>query len=82
MAQFVVCFSVPFDEDDKDDSVWYLDHDYLENMYNMFKKVNGKNNLVIAAFLKNSYINRFYSVCRRAMNHDKWLVSVIKTAYM
>jgi 26S proteasome regulatory subunit N8 len=33
---------VPFDEDDKDDSVWFLDHDYLENMYNMFKKVNGE----------------------------------------
>lgn len=35
-------FSVPFDEDDRDDSVWFLDHDYLENMYGMFKKVNGK----------------------------------------
>lgn len=34
-------FSVPFDEDDKDKSVWFLDHDYLENMYGMFKKVNG-----------------------------------------
>lgn len=34
--------SVPFDEDDKDKSVWFLDHDYLENMYGMFKKVNGK----------------------------------------
>lgn len=33
---------VPFDEDDKDDSVWFLDHDYLENMYGMFKKVNGR----------------------------------------
>ena len=34
-------FTVPFDEDDKDKSVWFLDHDYLENMYGMFKKVNG-----------------------------------------
>lgn len=33
---------MPFDEDDKDKSVWFLDHDYLENMYGMFKKVNGK----------------------------------------
>lgn len=32
---------VPFDEDDKDKEVWFLDHDYLENMYGMFKKVNG-----------------------------------------
>lgn len=35
-------FAVPFDEDDKDKSVWFLDHDYLENMYGMFKKVNGQ----------------------------------------
>lgn len=33
---------VPFDEDEKDPSVWFLDHDYLENMYGMFKKVNGR----------------------------------------
>lgn len=42
---FLAFFSsslVPFDEDDKDDSVWFLDHDYLENMYGMFKKVNGR----------------------------------------
>ena len=32
-------FAVPFDEDDKDRDVWYLDHEYLENMYHMFKKV-------------------------------------------
>ena len=32
---------VPFDEDEKDKSVWFLDHDYLENMSTMFKKVNG-----------------------------------------
>lgn len=34
--------SVPFDEDAHDKSVWFLDHDYLECMYGMFKKVNGK----------------------------------------
>jgi len=38
----MLLFQVPFDEDDKDKSVWFLDHDYLENMYGMFKKVNGK----------------------------------------
>lgn len=32
-------FPVPFDEDERDKSVWFLDHDYLENKYNMFKKV-------------------------------------------
>ena len=25
--------------------MWFLDHDYLENMYGMFKKVNGKRGL-------------------------------------
>jgi len=39
-------FAVPFDEDDRDKSVWFLDHDYLENMYNMFKKVNSKERIV------------------------------------
>lgn len=39
-------FSVPFDEDDKDKSVWFLDHDYLENMYGMFKKVNAREKVV------------------------------------
>ncbi|EDS30084.1 Dual specificity tyrosine-phosphorylation-regulated kinase [Culex quinquefasciatus] len=31
-------FEVAFDEDDKDKSVWFLDHDYLENTYGIFKK--------------------------------------------
>ncbi|KAL9875539.1 26S proteasome non-ATPase regulatory subunit 7 [Glossina fuscipes] len=39
-------FAVPFDEDDKDKSVWFLDHDYLENMYGMFKKVNARERVV------------------------------------
>lgn len=33
--------SVPFEEDLSDPNVWFLDHDYLENMFAMFKKVNG-----------------------------------------
>ncbi|EDS40779.1 U520 [Culex quinquefasciatus] len=41
-------FAVPFDEDDKDKSVWFLDHDFLENTYGIFKKVN--------------LIRRYYSV--------------------
>lgn len=38
----MIFISVPFDEDDKDNSVWFLDMDYLEQLYGMFKKVNGK----------------------------------------
>ena len=40
----ILFFSVPFDEDAHDKSVWFLDHDYLEHMYGMFKKVNGRYN--------------------------------------
>ena len=58
---------VPFDEDSKEQNVWFLDHDYLENMYGMFKKVNGKRiftytfsllnkNAITIFFLKNSFI--------------------------
>jgi len=39
-------FAVPFDEDDRDKTVWFLDHDYLEQMFNMFKKVNAREKVV------------------------------------
>lgn len=39
-------FAVPFDEEDKDKDVWFLDHEYLENMYAMFKKVNAREKIV------------------------------------
>ncbi|OQR80146.1 26S proteasome non-ATPase regulatory subunit 7-like [Tropilaelaps mercedesae] len=39
-------FAVPFDEDERDKSVWFLDHDYLENMFAMFKKVNARERIV------------------------------------
>ena len=34
-------FAVPFEEDEKNADIWFLDHSYLENMFRMFKKVNG-----------------------------------------
>jgi len=39
-------FAVPFEEDQHDKSVWFLDHDYLESMFNMFKKVNARERVV------------------------------------
>ena len=42
-------FAVPFDEDERGgdvQKVWFLDHEYLENMYAMFKKVNAKERIV------------------------------------
>lgn len=39
-------YAVPFEEDDKDPSIWFLDHNFLENMFNMFRKVNAKEKIV------------------------------------
>jgi hypothetical protein len=33
--------AVPFEEDDRDPTIWFLDHSYLENMFDMYKRVNG-----------------------------------------
>ena len=34
------CFGLPFEEDTKDPRVWFVDQDYHETMFEMFKKVN------------------------------------------
>lgn len=39
-------FAVPFEEDDNDPSIWFLDHSYLEIMCKMFKKVNAREKVV------------------------------------
>jgi 26S proteasome regulatory subunit N8 len=39
-------FAVPFEEDDRDPSVWFLDHNYLESMMDMFRKVNAREKIV------------------------------------
>lgn len=39
-------FAVPFEEDEKDKDVWFLDHDYLDNMFEMFRKVNASEHVV------------------------------------
>mmetsp|Transcript_16991 Transcript_16991/g.25120 ORF Transcript_16991/g.25120 Transcript_16991/m.25120 type:complete len:316 (-) Transcript_16991:139-1086(-) len=39
-------FAVPFEEDLKNPSVWYLDHNFLESMFGMFKKVSVKERIV------------------------------------
>jgi 26S proteasome regulatory subunit N8 len=35
-------YAVPFEEDPKNNMIWYLDHNYHEEMHQMFKKVNAK----------------------------------------
>lgn len=37
---------MPFEEDPKDPSIWFLDHSYLENIFVMFRKVNAKEKIV------------------------------------
>lgn len=37
---------MPFEEDEKDASVWFLDHNYVESMREMFKKVNAREKLI------------------------------------
>ncbi|KAJ3304276.1 proteasome regulatory particle subunit [Kappamyces sp. JEL0829] len=39
-------YAVPFEEDEKDPSVWFLDHNYHEAMYDMFRKVNANEKMV------------------------------------
>lgn len=39
-------FAVPFEEDSKNPAVFYLDHNFLENMLHMFRKVNAKERIV------------------------------------
>ena len=39
-------FAVPFEEDKRDPTIWYLDHNYLENMFGMFRKVNAKERIL------------------------------------
>ncbi|RAL51283.1 unnamed protein product [Cuscuta campestris] len=39
-------YAVPFEEDDKDPSIWFLDHDYHGSMLSMFRRINAKEHVV------------------------------------
>eukprot|EP00871_Galdieria_phlegrea_P005990 jgi/Galph1/879/GphlegSOOS_G5675.1 len=39
-------FAVPFEEDEQDSPVWFLDHNFLESMWAMFRKVNAREYIV------------------------------------
>lgn len=39
-------FAVPFEEDANDKTVWFLDHDFLEEMAHMFKRINVREKIV------------------------------------
>jgi 26S proteasome regulatory subunit N8 len=43
-----VCFEcslftlVPFEEDSRNNKIWFVDHNFHEKMFSMFRKVNGE----------------------------------------
>ncbi|XP_053992710.1 uncharacterized protein LOC128883883 isoform X1 [Hylaeus volcanicus] len=39
-------FAVPFEEDLRDTTLWYLDHNFLESMASMFSKINKKEKII------------------------------------
>lgn len=39
-------FGIPFEEDEKDSKTWFLDHNYIEGMYDMFRKVNARERMI------------------------------------
>lgn len=39
-------YAIPFEEDEKNPSVWFLDHNFIDTMGEMFKKINAKEKLI------------------------------------
>ncbi|KAL6526833.1 26S proteasome non-ATPase regulatory subunit 7 A [Orobanche gracilis] len=39
-------YAVPFEEDDRDPSIWFVDHNYHESMFSMFRRINAKEHVV------------------------------------
>ncbi|THH12939.1 hypothetical protein EW146_g7232 [Bondarzewia mesenterica] len=39
-------FGIPFEEDEKDSKTWFLDHNYIDGMFEMFKKVNARERMI------------------------------------
>ena len=40
------CYALPFEEDQKDKKVWFVDHVYSEQMLEMFQKINHREKIV------------------------------------
>ncbi|GMH15392.1 hypothetical protein Nepgr_017233 [Nepenthes gracilis] len=39
-------YALSFEEDDKDPSIWFLNHNYHESMFSMFRRINAKEHVV------------------------------------
>lgn len=51
MMNLIKICEVPFEEDEQNSAIWFLDHNFHENMWAMFKKVNGKTHFHFKAVL-------------------------------
>ena len=40
------CYAVPFEEEKDETDVWFFDHIYAENMFNMMKRINGREKII------------------------------------
>lgn len=40
------CYAVPFEEDLQEPEIWFFDHIYHENMFNMMRKINSKEKII------------------------------------
>jgi len=40
------CYAVPFEEDTRNDKIWFVDHNFHEKMHAMFRKVNASEKVV------------------------------------
>ena len=59
-------FAVPFEEDLRNEDVWFLDHNYLENMFAMFKKVSAKERIL-----------GFYSTGPKIKSNDLKIINLL-----
>lgn len=39
-------FAIPYEEDETNPNIWFLDHNYIDSMMEMFKKINAKEKLI------------------------------------
>jgi len=67
MVVLYITRTVPFEEDDKDPSIWFLDHNYHESMFEMFKRINGRAILFLQSFICLFTYNCFMNVNNNMM---------------
>jgi len=40
------CYAIPFEEDPAEPDIWFFDHIYHEQMFNMMRRINGKEKII------------------------------------